>query len=367
LLSGIAGIKHSQVGTLPRTEIDPATGGIVKTSVPLIDTAGSALMKVATRDWIDWNNCITNDVQEVAATLGIIAARAVLFAEMNRVIRYDGGYVDPRHLWHVMAAMTHRGHVMKQNRFGLNRVDFGVFQRAAYEEPVMMMVEGAIGAEYDPMRGTCEAIMFGQKAPLGTGTVEIQVDIDAGAPPIVAPRVAVASREQDLLRGTRKHFREDLVNGGDGTKDKGTAHLRAVKLAASLAGPAPVRSRRSDGVLPLPSSLHIIRIAPDGVREVTHADGDFVPMSPQRRSGSDNTASSCAAVSGAKRSQDCAPGAQPFPAPAPAAAPAILSAYPDIGEASGGLRRLAFQPSSPSANDLYEIERIVAQHTSGSG
>jgi DNA-directed RNA polymerase beta' subunit len=334
LLSGVAGIKRSQVVTLPKTVINSDTGAVEQTTIDIIDTTGSALMKMATREWIDWNNCISNDVQEVASTLGIIAARAVLFAELNHVISYDGGYVDPRHLWQVVSTMTHRGFVMKLNRFGINRVDFSVLQRAAYEEPVMMLVEGALGAEHDPIRGTSEAIMFGQKAPLGTGTVEIQVDVDAGAPAIFTPRVTVASREQDLLRGARKRFRENLIDGN--AADAGTSHLEATQLASSLITGPRVYSTRRNGVLPTPDTLHLVRIAPDGVREIISTDADFVPMSPRQAS------TPASAVHGAAPNN----GAQAFPT--------------RVSDTSGGLRRVVFQPSSPNADDLYEIGRLMS-------
>jgi hypothetical protein len=223
---------------------------------------------------------------------------------------------------------------MKLNRFGINRVDFSVLQRAAYEEPVMMLVEGALGAEHDPIRGTSEAIMFGQKAPLGTGTVEIQVDVDAGAPAIFTPRVTVASREQDLLRGARKRFRENLIDGN--AADAGTSHLEATQLASSLITGPRVYSTRRNGVLPTPDTLHLVRIAPDGVREIISTDADFVPMSPRQAS------TPASAVHGAAPNN----GAQAFPT--------------RVSDTSGGLRRVVFQPSSPNADDLYEIGRLMS-------
>ena len=211
LLGGIDGIRHSRIIEVPVTRLDAATGGVSKATEAVIDTDGTALMKVATRDWADWENTITNDVQEIMRTLGIAAARAVLFAELDRVISYDGGYVDARHIRQVVNTMTHRGYVMPLTRHGINRVDFSVLQRASFEESTEMMYYGALGAELDPLRGVCENIMFGQKPPIGTGTTAVQEDASAEWEPHAthyAPRDLVASREQDLLQGAKKRFRE---------------------------------------------------------------------------------------------------------------------------------------------------------------
>ena len=211
LLGGIDGIRHSRIIEVPVTRIDAATGAVVKATEAVIDTDGTALMKVATRDWADWENTVTNDVQEIARTLGIAAARAVLFAELDRVISYDGGYVDARHLRQVVNTMTHRGYIMPLTRHGINRVDFSVLQRASFEESTEMMYYGALGAEMDPLRGVCENIIFGQKPPIGTGTSAVQEDTSAEWEKHAtqyAPRDLVASREMDLLQGAKKRFRE---------------------------------------------------------------------------------------------------------------------------------------------------------------
>jgi DNA-directed RNA polymerase beta' subunit len=229
LLGGIDGIRHSRVISVPQSTVDAVTGHVTKTTEQVIDTDGTALMKVATRDWADWENTITNDVQEITRTLGLAAARAVLFAELDRVISYDGGYVDARHIRQVVNTMTHRGYVMPLTRHGINRVDFSVLQRASFEESTEMMYFGALGAELDPLRGVCETIIFGQKPPIGTGTTAVQEDTSrewAGHATTYTPRDLVASREQDLLRGAKKHFREARASQGN-------------------AGPAPASLRRT--------------------------------------------------------------------------------------------------------------------------
>ena len=216
LLGGIDGITDARLLSASRIVIDPTTGGLISKKELLIDTEGSALMQVATRDWAHWERVATNDVQEVCTTLGIAAARATLFAELDRVISYDGSYVDARHVRALVCTMTHRGDIMAATRHGINRVDFSVLQRASYEEPVDMIFQGAFTAEHDDLNGVCQAIIVGQKVPVGTGTVSIQRDVHSerdSEPAFGAARNTLVSREvQQLDRHMRKRLREDVAD-----------------------------------------------------------------------------------------------------------------------------------------------------------
>jgi DNA-directed RNA polymerase II subunit RPB1 len=258
LLGGVNGIRDSRAVQQTRAVVDNATGGLTTRTEWVVDTEGSSLMKIATRDWADWQNTVTNDVVEVARTLGIVAARAVLFAELDRVISYDGGYVDARHLKALTATMTHRGYILSVTRHGINRVDFSVLQRASYEEPVDMIIQAAVTAEKDGMNGTCQAIVGGQKIPVGTGTVSLQENVEEGGkrPRAAAPRSGLTSRETraigNLQRVHLKRLREiniTATNTSRGRTVYGTP--RSAELAWENNRQHPVTAQSEvDGVLP---------------------------------------------------------------------------------------------------------------------
>lgn len=214
LLGGIDGIRHACVIDMDRI-VEGADGSLFSQKMPVIDAEGTGLMKVATRDWADWENTVTNDVQEVVRTLGLAAGKALLFSELDRVISQDGGYVDARHIRQVVNTMSHRGYLMPCTRHGINRVDATALQHASYEEPVDMIFQGAMTGEEDKLNGICSAIIFGQKPPIGTGTVAIQQDV-FDTPVVSRSRPVPSSREQDLLRGKRKRFRNQV--GFDGPR-----------------------------------------------------------------------------------------------------------------------------------------------------
>ena len=256
LLGGVNGIRDSRAVQQTRTVIDRSNGGLTTSTEWVVDTEGSSLMKIATRDWADWQNTVTNDVVEVAKTLGIVAARAVLFAELDRVISYDGGYVDARHLKALAATMTHRGYILSVTRHGINRVDFSVLQRASYEEPVDMIIQAAVTAEKDGMNGTCQAIVGGQKIPVGTGTVSLQENVEEGKRPTAAPRSGLTSRETlaigNLQRVHLKRLREINIAATHVSHERtifGTSRLADLAWQNNREQPAMAQSE-VDHVLP---------------------------------------------------------------------------------------------------------------------
>ncbi len=206
LLGGIHGVRAARIIDQKHVQINETTGAVETHTRTAVDMEGTALRELATRDWVQWESVITNDVLEVASVLGLVAARAVLFAELDRVISTGGGHVDPRHLAQVVATMTHRGVLMPLTRHGINRVNMSVLQRTSFEEPVDMLLQGAVQGQRDPLRGLCECVYVGAKPPVGTGTVAVQEDYIADAA-INPARATVSSREMRALPGQGKHFR----------------------------------------------------------------------------------------------------------------------------------------------------------------
>jgi hypothetical protein len=203
-------------GELPDISAAPAAAVLQTPPLQLetiqgVDMEGVALKTLATRDWVDWTTTVTNDVIATAEVLGMVAARAVLFAELDKVVSGEGGYVDSRHLAQLVTTMTQRGFVMALSRHGINRTDYSVLQRASFEEPVDHLQAAAAAGTVDPLRGLSESITMGVKAPLGTGTVAVQEDIDTDAPARRFEERTIGSRELQGLPGAAKRFR--VVNG----------------------------------------------------------------------------------------------------------------------------------------------------------
>ncbi|KAL0350674.1 UNVERIFIED_CONTAM: DNA-directed RNA polymerase II subunit RPB1 [Sesamum radiatum] len=135
----------------------------------MLDTEGVNLLAVMCHDDVDARRTTSNHLIEVIEVLGIEAVRKALLDELRVVISFDGSYVNYRHLAILCDTMTYRGHLMAITRHGINRNDTGPMMRCSFEETVDILLDAAVYAETDHLRGVTENIMLGQLAPIGTG------------------------------------------------------------------------------------------------------------------------------------------------------------------------------------------------------
>ncbi|KAL3377839.1 hypothetical protein AABB24_003973 [Solanum stoloniferum] len=135
----------------------------------MLDTEGVNLLAVMTHEDVDASRTTSNHLIEVIEVLGIEAVRRSLLDELRVVISFDGSYVNYRHLAILCDTMTYRGHLMAITRHGINRNDTGPMMRCSFEETVDILLDAAVFAESDHLRGVTENIMLGQLAPIGTG------------------------------------------------------------------------------------------------------------------------------------------------------------------------------------------------------
>ncbi|XP_004512182.1 DNA-directed RNA polymerase II subunit RPB1 [Cicer arietinum] len=135
----------------------------------MLDTEGVNLLAVMCHEDVDAKRTTSNHLIEVIEVLGIEAVRRSLLDELRVVISFDGSYVNYRHLAILCDTMTYRGHLMAITRHGINRNDTGPMMRCSFEETVDILLDAAVYAETDYLRGVTENIMLGQLAPIGTG------------------------------------------------------------------------------------------------------------------------------------------------------------------------------------------------------
>lgn len=142
----------------------------------MIETDGVALQKVLGFDKIEFRKSISNDIIEILKVLGIEAVRMSLINELRFVLSSYGIYVNYRHLSTLCDVMTQRGILTAITRHGINRVDSGPLRKCSFEETVEILLEAAVFAETDLLKGITENIIMGQLAPYGTGSFEIVID-----------------------------------------------------------------------------------------------------------------------------------------------------------------------------------------------
>jgi len=139
----------------------------------VIRTDGSNLSKVLEIGGVDTSRTTTNNIHEIAKTLGIEAARNALIHEAKGVLEDQGLDVDVRHVMLVADMMTSTGEVQQIGRHGISGKKSSVLARAAFEITVPNIVDAAVKGESDPLEGVTENVIVGQSIPIGTGLVEL--------------------------------------------------------------------------------------------------------------------------------------------------------------------------------------------------
>ncbi|MEM3673649.1 MAG: DNA-directed RNA polymerase subunit A' [Candidatus Bathyarchaeia archaeon] len=139
----------------------------------VIRTDGSNLPKVLEIGGVDTSRTTTNNIHEIAKTLGIEAARNALIYEAKSVLEEQGLDVDVRHVMLVADMMTSTGEVQQIGRHGISGKKSSVLARAAFEITVPNIVDAAVKGESDPLEGVTENVIVGQSIPIGTGLVEL--------------------------------------------------------------------------------------------------------------------------------------------------------------------------------------------------
>lgn len=153
-------------------------GGFKAVADWILETDGTALLRVLSEQQIDPVRTTSNDICEIFEVLGIEAVRKAIEREMDNVISFDGSYVNYRHLALLCDVMTAKGHLMAITRHGINRQEVGALMRCSFEETVDILMEASVHAEVDPVKGVSENIMLGQLARCGTGCFDLVLDVE---------------------------------------------------------------------------------------------------------------------------------------------------------------------------------------------
>jgi DNA-directed RNA polymerase subunit A' len=163
IISGVKGI----------TEVLP----VKRDADYLILTAGSNLEEVLNLKGIDSKKTTTNDLYEVAAILGIEAARQAIMNEIAKTLEKQGQEIDIRHVKLVADAMTQGGEIKGVTRTGIIQDKNSILARASFETPIKHFVNAVITGASDSLVSVIENLLFNQPVPVGTGLPGLLIKI----------------------------------------------------------------------------------------------------------------------------------------------------------------------------------------------
>ncbi len=143
----------------------------------MIQSTGSNLPKILEVGGIDKTQVRTNNVFEIASTLGIEAARNALINELRNTLEDQGLEVDLRYIMLVSDLMCSRGYMQQIGRHGIAGTKDSVLARAAFEITVPTIAHAALGGEIERLKGITENVIVGSNIPIGSGTVDLYMQV----------------------------------------------------------------------------------------------------------------------------------------------------------------------------------------------
>jgi len=143
----------------------------------VIQTAGSNLAKVVAVNGVDTSRVTTNNVYEIWQTLGIEAARTALVKEITNTLEEQGLEVDIRHIMLVADLMTSKGYLQQIGRHGIAGTKTSVLARAAFEITVPTIARASLEGQIETLRGVTENVIVGATVPVGTGMVDLYMQV----------------------------------------------------------------------------------------------------------------------------------------------------------------------------------------------
>lgn len=139
----------------------------------IVETDGSDFQKILAHPSVDYTRTISNNVWDIYETLGIEASRQFLIEEFMGIM--DG--INECHTKLLVDRMTNSGTISSISRYTLRKGDGGPMGRASFEETMDNFLNAAAHGDIEPTKGVSASIICGKRAHIGTGMMDITVDI----------------------------------------------------------------------------------------------------------------------------------------------------------------------------------------------
>ena len=138
-----------------------------------VETEGSNFKKLLAHPHVDFSRIISNNVWEIYETLGIEAAREFLLEEYCSIM--DG--INICHIKLLVERMTYLGTISSISRYTMRTDEAGPMGKASFEETMDNFLKAGAYGDIEPTNGVSASIICGKRANIGTGMMDIKIDI----------------------------------------------------------------------------------------------------------------------------------------------------------------------------------------------
>jgi DNA-directed RNA polymerase beta' subunit len=138
-----------------------------------VETDGCNFKKLLALDFINVYNLHSNNIWDIYENLGIEAAREFLISEFENIM--EG--INMCHVKLLVDKMTFTGTICSISRYTLRKDDSGPLSKASFEESVDHMVRAGFAGDIEKTNGVSASIICGKKAMIGTGMVDLKIDV----------------------------------------------------------------------------------------------------------------------------------------------------------------------------------------------
>ena len=139
-----------------------------------IETDGSNFRKLLGHPLIDMTRLQSNNVWDIYESLGVEAARQFLIDEF--LLLMEG--INSCHVKLLVDKMTFCGNISSITRYTLRKDESGQMCRASFEESMDHYIKSSFNCEIEKTRGVSASIICGKRANIGTGFMELKVDMN---------------------------------------------------------------------------------------------------------------------------------------------------------------------------------------------
>ena len=134
----------------------------------------SSFKRLLAQPNVDYTRTISNNVWDIYETLDIEAARQFLIEEFMAIM--DG--INECHTMLLVERMTHGGIPASITRYTLKKEECGPMGKASFEETMDNFLNAAAQGDVEPTDGVSASIICGKRAKLGTGMMQIGIDMN---------------------------------------------------------------------------------------------------------------------------------------------------------------------------------------------